>query len=165
MKQPSLLSHLRDIIILPFVVTVVVPWWILVGDCTAGVWEVVSKIAGALLFLPGAGLLFYTIFLFKTKGRGTLAPWSPTQTLIVIGPYRYCRNPMITGVFFMLLGEGAYFCSLNIFIWAGSFFLINTLYFIFKEEPDMYKRFGENYSRYKANVPRWLPRIKPYQPD
>lgn len=110
----------------------------------------------------GLTLFLYTVVLFRTYGKGTLAPWTPTQKLVVFGPYRYCRNPMITGVFFILIGESMVYYSINILIWAGVFFLINTTYFLLKEEPDLYKRFGEEYLEYKKNVPRWIPRLKPY---
>jgi protein-S-isoprenylcysteine O-methyltransferase Ste14 len=162
MKQPSLLKHLRDILILPFTVTVIVPYFIYNPDKLFPFHSTLFVITGALLVLAGVSLFLYTVLLFNNIGKGTLAPWSPTQKLVVAGPYRYCRNPMITGVFFVLLGETCILHSVNILIWAGAFFLINTVYFILKEEPDLYKRFGEDYTAYKAKVPRWIPRIKPY---
>ncbi len=42
-------------------------------------------------------LFFYTVFLSETLGHGTLIPWTPTQKLVIVGPYPYCRNPMIIG--------------------------------------------------------------------
>ena len=47
-----------------------------------------------------------TIRLFVTVGKGTLAPWNPTQKLVVQGVYRHVRNPMISGVMFILAGRG-----------------------------------------------------------
>lgn len=70
---------------------------------------------------------------------------------------------MITGVFFILIGESLIFHSTSILIWAGIFFLINTTYFLLFEEPGLHDRFGEEYLEYKRNVPRWIPRIKPYE--
>ena len=49
-----------------------------------------------------------------------------------------------------------------IFTWALFFFGLNSVYFILKEEPDLLKRFGEDYKNYKENVPRWIPRWKPW---
>jgi protein-S-isoprenylcysteine O-methyltransferase Ste14 len=46
-----------------------------------------------------------TIRLFLTIGKGTLAPWKPTQRVVVEGVYRHVRNPMISGVCFILLGD------------------------------------------------------------
>jgi protein-S-isoprenylcysteine O-methyltransferase Ste14 len=161
-QNPSLLKHFRDILILPFTVTVIVPYAVydpaqqLIPDDT------VVKVFGVLLCLSGLSLFVYTVLLFRRIGKGTLAPWTPTQKLVVYGPYRYCRNPMITGVFFILIGESLFFHSPSILIWSGVFFLINTTYFILKEEPDLHKRFGDEYLVYKRNVPRWIPKLTPY---
>ena len=165
MKQPSLLSHLRDIIILPFTVTIIIPFIIYDGSPAFIPDNVIFKLAGLVLLIPGITLLSYSIFLFRTVGKGTLAAWSATQKLGGRGPYKYTRNPMIIGVFFILIGEALVFYSTNILIWAGLFFLINNLFFVFKEEPDLEKRFGDDYRRYKQNVPRWIPRVKPYQEE
>lgn len=164
MQQPSLIKHLRDVILLPFMVTVVIPYLIynenqVLPDNTG------TKILGLLFLSAGLILFFYTVFLFRVYGKGTLAPWTPTQTLIIRGPYKYCRNPMITGVFFILIGESFLLRTANMLIWTFAFFLINTFYFILKEEPDLYKRFGEEYKKYKKNVPRWIPRVRPYAGD
>lgn len=164
-QNPSLLKHFRDILILPFTVTVIVPFLIhnpFQQFIPNNFW---LKVFGVGVMACGLSLFLYTVFLFRTFGKGTLAPWTPTQKLVVYGPYRYCRNPMITGVFFTLIGESLVFHSPNILIWAGIFFLINTTYFLLKEEPDLYKRFGDEYLEYKRNVPRWIPKLTPYKPS
>ena len=164
MKNPSVLRHLRDILLLPFTMSVVIPYFIynpqrqLVQEPNP-----VMKICGLVVGLSGIFMLAFTISLFGRFGRGTLAPWSPTQKLVVVGPYRYCRNPMITGVLAILLGEAGFLNSVDILRWAGLFFIINTIYFIVKEEPDLEERFGEEYRRYKQNVPRWIPNFRPYK--
>ncbi len=163
-KGPSLLIHLRDMMALPFVVTVVIPYLLY----SAGIplfkeQPMAAKIAGALLFSFGLPLQLYTTYLFKVFGKGTLAPWQPTQKLVIRGPYRYCRNPMITGVVAILLGEALFLNARGIFIWGIMFSLVNTAFFIFKEEPDMLARFGEPYAAYKKKVPRWIPNLKPYK--
>ena len=81
---------------------------------------------------------------------------------MVAGPYRYVRNPMLTGVLFMLTAESLLFVSWPLFGWVVAFFLINTTYFLTIEEPGLEKRFGEDYRRYKSNVPRWIPRFRPW---
>ena len=163
MNRTHLLAHLRDIIILPFTVTVIVPYLIYKGGQGIIPDHIILKIMGGVILLSGGMLFFYTVFLFDTIGKGTLAPWASPRKLVVAGPYKYCRNPMITGVFFILIGEAFVFHSTSILIWAGVFFLINTLYFIWKEEPALYERFGDDYLTYKENVPRWMPRLKPYE--
>lgn len=56
------------------------------------------------------------------------------------------------------------FKSWNILIWAGCFFILNTVYFILSEEPAQRKRFGYEYEEYQYNVPRWIPRIRSWKP-
>lgn len=165
MQQPSLFAHIRNILILPFTVTAVVPYLIFdkAEFFPSDSWWL--KSVGILLAGFGLILLSWTIFLFRTAGKGTLAPWEPTQKLVVKGPYKYCRNPMISGVFFILIGESLFLGSISILWWSGVFFAINTVYFILKEEPDLRKRFGTSYEQYKKQVPRWIPRLSAYQPE
>ena len=163
-EDPSILMHVRDWLALPFVVTVVIPYLLCrVSPSLFKEQAIVTCLAGPIVYFCGLWLQLYTSVLFKKFGKGTLAPWQPTQVLVIRGPYRYCRNPMITGVLFMLAGEALFLNSLGILIWTGIFFLMNTLFFIFKEEPDMLERFGVRYALYKKNVPRWIPRITPYK--
>jgi protein-S-isoprenylcysteine O-methyltransferase Ste14 len=163
MESPSILKHLRDIMLLPFTVTFIIPYLLYDSKDLIIPHTISIKIIGWLIAVAGSALFVYTVFLFKLFGQGTLAPWTPTQKLIVEGPYRYCRNPMIGGVFFMLLGEGLMLYSIYILAWAVLFFIINTFYFIFIEEPGLLQRFGGDYLRYKKHVPRWLPRLTPYK--
>jgi protein-S-isoprenylcysteine O-methyltransferase Ste14 len=84
--------------------------------------------------------------------------------LIVGGIYSHVRNPMISGVLFILIGESLVFNSRGLMIWSLLFFIINHIYFIVSEEPGLHKRFGKEYQIYKVNVPRWIPRFKPWKP-
>ena len=163
MESPSNLKHLRDIILMPFTVTFIVPYLLYDSKDLLLPRTLTLKLIGWLIAVAGSALFVYTVFLFKMLGQGTLAPWEPTKKLIVEGPYRYCRNPMITGVFFMIVGEGLMLYSTNILAWAVAFFIINTLYFIFVEERSMMQRFGGDYLKYKKHVPRWLPRLRPFR--
>ena len=96
-------------------------------------------------------------------GRGTLAPWDPTRRLVAEGPYRHVRNPMISGVLLMLVGEALLSRSGVLALWAGAFLLINHTYFLLSEEPGLERRFGDSYRVYRAHVPRWIPRPRPWR--
>lgn len=161
------LRHLLSILLLPFVVVVVVPAWLLnlsaVGythsaDASLLVW--LPRAIGLALLIAGLGLFSWCVSLFARVGRGTLAPWDPTRNLVITGPYRCVRNPMISGVAAMLLGEALLWGSIALGLWADIFILINHAYFLLSEEPELEKRFGESYRQYKASVPRWIPRLK-----
>jgi len=64
----------------------------------------------AAMMASGLSLLLVTTQLFA-RHDGSLAPWNPPKHLVVIGLYRYCRNPMITGIYAMLIGEALALCS------------------------------------------------------
>jgi protein-S-isoprenylcysteine O-methyltransferase Ste14 len=131
-------------------------------------WSIASgtiSLLGIPLIIAGLTMLFATVSLFSSSGEGTLAPWSPAKNLVIRGPYAYTRNPMISGVLAALLGESLLFQSSAIFLWFLLFFLMNNVYFSFFEEPGLLKRFGEEYTRYRKHVPRWIPRMTPWIPD
>lgn len=120
-------------------------------------------VVGAALLAAGAALVAQTIALFDAKGEGTLAPWDPTRHLVVRGPYRRVRNPMITGVGMVLLGEAAVLGSPPIAILFAVFAAVNAIYMPLSEEPGLVKRFGQEYEEYRDNVPRWIPRLTPWE--
>lgn len=159
----SVWRHLRAIGLLPFVVTVVVPGLVLwQSGADLAAWPLVFL--GVVLTALGLGLVTWTVALFARVGRGTLAPWDPTSRLVVVGPYRHVRNPMISGVLAILLGEAALFASVTLLLWFAAVFAANAVYFPLVEEPGLRKRFGAEYDAYRANVPRWLPRFRPWEP-
>ena len=152
------------VLLLPGVVALVVPALIVWRTEAEVAWGAVA-VAGVLLLGVGALLVVSTIRLFAAAGRGTLAPWDPTRRLVVRGPYRYVRNPMISGVLFILLGEAALFRSVPLLLWFGAVLAVNAVYLPLVEEPGLQRRFGEDYERYRADVPRWLPRLRPWDGD
>ena len=156
---------------LPIVVMILIPWLLmwLTNDNSIGwsfVWplDIVTMLLGITVLFFGLFLLGACIRMFATIGHGTLAPWAPTQELVVVGIYRYMRNPMITGVLIGLLGESIVFSNSAMFLWFLIAFIGNHIYFIKSEEPGLVKRFGEEYIIYRENVPRWIPRRKPWTP-
>lgn len=118
---------------------------------------------GTFLIIGGLGFVVYTNKAFLRIGKGTLAPWDPPKKLVVAGAYRYVRNPMISGVLMIVLGETLIFSSIELFILFILFFIVNHIYFIYLEEPGLMKRFGDDYAEYKKNVPRWIPRLTPWK--
>jgi protein-S-isoprenylcysteine O-methyltransferase Ste14 len=145
-------------VLLPGTVAVVIPA-LLVWLGGAHV-QPVTAVVGAVLVAAGLALVVWTVTLFVRIGRGTLAPWDPTSKLVVLGPYRYVRNPMITGVGAILAGWALFFRSWAIAIELAVFVLVNAIYFPLVEEPGLRRRFGAEYEEYCARVPRWLPRVR-----
>jgi protein-S-isoprenylcysteine O-methyltransferase Ste14 len=162
--------HLRAIILLPGVVTLVIPGTILwrTGMDTWGLWQsvpptrIILPAIGGMCICLGLTLMTATIRLFATVGEGTLAPWEPPQRLVVRGVYRHVRNPMISGVLFVLLGESLLTASEPLLRWFLIFAVINAIYIPLLEEPMLVNRFGDDYVTFKRNVPRWIPRLTPW---
>lgn len=158
------LRHLVAILMLPVVMAVVVPTWVLTQYATTDTRWPTAAIAwpmrtlGAIVLLGGLFLFGWCVSLFARVGRGTLAPWDPTRHLVAVGPYRYVRNPMITGVAAVLTGQALITGSRALAIWLLTFVAINFTYFVLVEEPGLARRFGAPYLEYKARVPRWIPR-------
>jgi protein-S-isoprenylcysteine O-methyltransferase Ste14 len=160
----SILRHLLAILSLPFMVIVVIPLLILSRTGFLTRISVASFIVGLGFIALGLTLMYHTISLFVTVGKGTLAPWMPTERLVVRGIYRHVRNPMITGVLCVLLGEVRLFTSYPLLLWLLCFLLLNMIYIPFFEEPGLERRFGDDYKLYKENVPRWIPRLTAWTP-
>lgn len=99
---------------------------------------------------------------FGSTGRGTPAPMAPPRRLVVVGLYRYVRNPMYLGFFVGWIGLWIVFGRANLMaIMAALAVLVGThLFVVFYEEPTLRKRFGAGYEEYCKNVRQWIPRIR-----
>jgi protein-S-isoprenylcysteine O-methyltransferase Ste14 len=139
--------------------TVVIPGAILYVTGVHSIAPILLAI-GTVFLVMGLALLAATIRLFATLGEGTLAPWNPTQKLVVRGIYRHVRNPMISCVFLILIGDAIVFASLPLLGWAMFFIIVNMIYIPLVEEPGLVKRFGAEYEEYRRNVRRWVPRAR-----
>jgi len=108
-----------------------------------------------------AGALFVSLFLMTwalfelwTKGNGTPAPITPTSSLVVTGPYSWCRNPIELGTNIYFLALGIFFDSLVTGVLCMIFGLVLGIAYIkFIEEKEMLVRFGESYATYLHSVP------------
>ena len=165
-----LLRHLLSVAALPFVMAVLIPIWVarrngITLAVATGFTELVVQLVGVLVFVLGLLLFAASLRRFATEGKGTLAPWDPPRQLVVRGPYRHVRNPMISGVVFVLFGEALILLSGPHLAWALLFLAVNLIYIPLLEEPQLERRFGAAYREYSANVPRFLPRVRPWRPD
>ena len=115
-----------------------------------------------LLASTGLLLVLWTARLSITVGSGTPAPWDPPAKIVVIGPYGYVRNLMITGVVLVLAAESVFFGSWPLLVWMLAFFIIHAIYVFRFEEPGLERRYGKDYREYKARVPRWIPKWQPW---
>jgi protein-S-isoprenylcysteine O-methyltransferase Ste14 len=113
----------------------------------------VLRHAFAIVVLPVTATILVPLWI-------ALAPWDPPAHLVVRGPYRYVRNPMISGVLFIIIAESLVLRSFPHAAWAAVFLLVNMIYIPFIEEPQLERRFGDEYRQYKRDVPRFVPRMR-----
>jgi protein-S-isoprenylcysteine O-methyltransferase Ste14 len=165
-----LLRQVLAVAVLPLTVAVMVPIWIARRNHIdfakpAHFGDLGLIVSGMASLAVGFALFACSVYLFWTRGRGTLAPWDPPRRFVADGPYRYVRNPMISGVMFILLGEASILRSWAHAEWTAAFFVLNVIYIPLIEEPMLVSRFGESYETYKRHVPRFVPRIRPWRPE
>ncbi|MBI3950412.1 MAG: isoprenylcysteine carboxylmethyltransferase family protein [Acidobacteria bacterium] len=114
---------------------------------------------GVLLLAAGLALWGWCVVLFR-RARGTPVPFNPPRELVVVGPYAWVRNPMLTGVFACLFGLGFILHSVSmVFVWTPVFLLVNALAVKLVEEPELERRFGVSYSEYRRRVPMFVPKM------
>ena len=117
---------------------------------------------GVILLLPGLWVLIDSFARFA-RNLGTPAPIAPPERLVVDGWYRYVRNPMYVSVLAIILGQALLFASWPVLVYAVVVFVIVHLFVTTYEEPTLREQFPDDYASYFENVPRWVPRLRPWQ--
>ena len=142
------------------------PWTLAIRGVTVsyqgpGMWRWV----GVLPLAAGVVVMFRCLFAFAWTGLGTPAPFDPPRKLVVSGFYRYLRNPMYAGATLAIAGEVALFGELLAgFEYLLIFAVCVVLFVLLYEEPALRSKFGAEYEAYCRNVPRFFPRLTPWQP-
>jgi protein-S-isoprenylcysteine O-methyltransferase Ste14 len=138
----------------PGVVALVVPSLI----ALRGTASPVVHPAGFVLIGAGLVLLLWCVRDFYVAGKGTLAPWDPPRSLVVVGLYRWSRNPMYVAVTVILLGWAVAYASQALLIYALVVMTAFHLRVVFAEEPWLARTHGEAWERYRRDVRRWVGR-------
>jgi protein-S-isoprenylcysteine O-methyltransferase Ste14 len=143
----------------PGTVAGLIPWWITGWRSPAfgGL-----QIAGGLLTIGAACGVIECFARFARKGIGTPAPSFPTQHLVVSGLYRFVRNPMYVAVVSAILGQALLFESPVLAAYGALVWVLFHAFVLFYEEPTLRRSFGGAYDSFRENVPRWIPRVKPW---
>lgn len=145
----------------PGVVAGLVPW-ALTGWEGGGSW-LPLRVVGAALALAGAAWVVAAFVRFAVDGLGTPAPVAPPARLVVSGPYRHVRNPMYVAVVAAVVGQALLFGSVALLLYAAALAAAFAAFVRGYEEPRLRRRFGADYDAYRAAVPRWLPRVRPWR--
>jgi len=148
-------AYLRSLIAflaLPGVIALAVPaYW----GYSARHISSLAPIGWLVLALGCAGLL-WCVWDFHVKGRGTLAPWMPTERLVINGLYRYTRNPMYVSVIAMLVGWAIVFGSRGLALYTIVVAIGFHLRVVLGEEPVLAARYKSEWQEYTSRVPRWF---------
>ena len=111
--------------------------------------------AGILPLALGMTLNISADRAFKKTGT-TVKPFEVSTTLVTSGVFRYSRNPMYLGMVLILTGVALLLGALSPFIIIPVFVMTMDRIFIISEENMLDQRFGSKWTRYKANVRRWI---------
>ena len=84
-----------------------------------------------------------------------MVPWAPPQNLVVIGLYRYSRNPMYVCVALILLGWAVAFALPGLWIYLLCVVTAFQLRVVYGEEPWLARTHGEAWWNYAGRVRRW----------
>src|SRR5215472_3654406 len=122
-----------------------------------------ARSVGVLLILVGLPGLVDSFARFALQGLGTPAPIAPTQNLVVTGLYRYVRNPIYVALVAVILGQAALFGDQRLLLYGGLVWLAFHAFVVGYEEPTLVHGFGTEYEDFRANVPRWIPRLTPWR--
>lgn len=143
----------------PGIVAGVLPW--LIGRASAH--ELPLSVRGLGVAVALAGLVVLVkCFADFVAAKGTPAPVAPTERVVVEGLYRYVRNPMYVAVITIILGQSLWHGSWWVLGYAALAWAIPATFVRFYEEPSLRKQFGADYEAYRAAVPAWIPRLKPW---
>ena len=163
-RTSAVLGSALFFVIAPCLAAGLVPWWITRWEIQPAFLNVeLPRVIGIALLAAGVPGVVDSFARFALQGLGTPAPVAPPQKLVVSGLYRYVRNPMYVSVIAIVLGQAFLFGDWRLIIYGVAFWLVAHLYVMLYEEPTLRHKFGPEYGRFCANVPRWLPRMTPWQ--
>ena len=167
MRRPfAIIGTLVFLFLAPGFVAGVVPWWITHWKFGPPLLSLeASRFAGAALVLLGATIVLDSFGRFALQGLGTPAPVLPPERLVVTGLYRYVRNPMYVAVSAAILGQALLFASKDLLIYCALVWLAFHLFVYLYEEPKLRRSFGKEYEAFCRNVPRWIPRMRPWRKE
>jgi protein-S-isoprenylcysteine O-methyltransferase Ste14 len=144
------------LVVAPGVVAGLIPFWFTNWESTEP--AVVFVVLGSLLVVAGALVLLHAFARFVMEGIGTPAPVAPTEHLVIGGAYRFVRNPMYLAVGSIIAGQALILGRPGLLAYLAVFALAVEAFVRLYEEPTLSARYGDEYDRYTAAVPRWLPR-------
>jgi protein-S-isoprenylcysteine O-methyltransferase Ste14 len=139
------------------VVLAVAPALAAVPGAGLGVDTGLFRVAGPPLVLGGLGLAVWSVHSFAQAGEPP-SPADEPHLLVTRGALAHSRNPLYLGTVLAAVGAGLALDAVLVVGYAALLWLVYHLLVVYREEPELRAAFGEEYERYRAEVPRWLPR-------
>jgi protein-S-isoprenylcysteine O-methyltransferase Ste14 len=114
-------------------------------------------IIGVMAIIIGGIVAIWTIVIQINLASGTPFPMLPTKKLLIVGPFKYCRNPMTLGTIVAYTGIAILVGSYTALIAVAIFAAILISYLKIIEEKELQMRFGSEYIEYKKKTPFIIP--------
>ncbi len=127
---------------------------------------VIGYVLGMVLVALGIVFMVWSNIDMVKIGHGcptdgfNIALGERTKKLIVSGPYKYTRNPMLFGTFVFYVGLAFLLNSYSALIIPIAFILYMVWHVKKFEEPRLYADFKDEYVKYKNNTPLLFPKLK-----
>lgn len=115
------------------------------------------RAVGLGILLLASALGVWAAFAMALRGDGTPLPSAAANRLVIVGPYRFVRNPMALAGIVQAFGVGLAGSSWLVAVYALCGILYwNELVRPF-EEDDLSDRFGAEFEAYRDRVRCWVP--------
>src|SRR5579872_902166 len=163
-KAVAVLGSALFFVVAPLMLAGFIPLWVTQWEFRPAFFGVdLTRILGVILIIAGVPGLVDSFARFALEGLGTPAPIAPPQKLVVTGLYRYVRNPIYIAVVAVILGQAILFGDSRLMTYGGLMWLAFHAFVLTYEEPVLAQKFGAQYEDFRANVPRWIPRLSPWR--
>jgi protein-S-isoprenylcysteine O-methyltransferase Ste14 len=124
---------------------------------------VALQLLGMIAACVGMAMFISALAQIAARAR-TEAVWELPARLVIRGSYRWVRNPLVSGVLFLLGGEALVLQSWPHGAYALVFLVASVQYIALLEEPQLEARYGDEYRVYRQHVMRLMPRLRPWTP-
>jgi len=118
-----------------------------------------------IVILLVIGLVYgiWSVIIQNTVGQGgpveigniEISP--KTKNLVVSGPYKNTRNPMLFGTLLLYLAFALYSNSITTIVLVSSIFVFMLTVVVKKEENRLLRDFGNQYEEYRKKVSMFIP--------
>lgn len=119
----------------------------------------------AALLAPLFVLGLSAVQLFVMNGEGTPIPLDPTKRLVRVGVFAYVTNPMQVSTAASWIVLGVALGS----VWVAGAALMAWIFVLgmvrWHHRHDLLLRFPQGWPEYRAHVPEWIPRWRPWIPE